>query len=427
MSAGILGPHATSDVANFMGLTRAVNLPTLNTDSGLASPVLPTPQLTSADQLSGWTDIPPERQGVDLGQIDDFKYILNDNDTCTDLFAMVTLDGLNPGLGGSNPRYPDDPIAASVEKVIFQYGRDLQEFSGDEIHFNFVQSEDHTDFNRLAQLRGYSVPLGERIDNARAPRTYAMRLPFWWTQRLSDAWHQWRFRRETRIRIVWRPQTQVLQQEGANTQPTPMNGTQYIMNHWLRFRVMAISEATKQKYTERISDMGTAGWLHLIENTERLTQQIHAGNTRHVIQLNTFRKYGYNLRWVIRPVSALTANYMDNDRWRKFTIRNVQLTISGRQFLPRTDKFWLTHAVDEAVFRGSPEHDIFNIPFSDHPDLTAAAMGGIDFSMANTPQIVIETEPLPESCFVDFFLQCHNYIRLVLVGNNTGAESVQPL
>jgi len=126
------GNQATSDVGAFMTLTIPTHLPTLTTNDGSASSLLPTPQLTTAPQLSGWTDIPPERQGVDFGQTDYFKYILNDTEVLTDCWLCVRLDGLDAGVGGINPRYPEDPICNSIERITFVYGPDLQILDGDE-------------------------------------------------------------------------------------------------------------------------------------------------------------------------------------------------------------------------------------------------------------------------------------------------------
>ena len=264
------GNQATSDVGAFMTLTIPTHLPTLTTNDGSASSLLPTPQLTTAPQLSGWTDIPPERQGVDFGQTDYFKYILNDTEVLTDCWLCVRLDGLDAGAGGINPRYPEDPICHSIERITFEYGSDLQILDGDELHFNFLMGEDEQTISREARLRGYNVPLGERISNAMSPKWYYLRIPFWWTLRNSDAWHQYALQRLTRIVIQWRGPGHVLQQEEANTRPTPHSGGPYIMDHFLRFRVTAISEATKQEFLRRIESLGTAGQLYLISDTQRL-------------------------------------------------------------------------------------------------------------------------------------------------------------
>ena len=95
--------------------------------------------------------------------------------------------------------------------------------------------------------------------------------------------------------------------------------------------------------------------------------------------------------------------------------------------MPPTDYFWMTHAVDEALWNGNPENPIFNIPFSDYPSMVASAVGGIDFSNASNPQLTITTQPLSETCMLDAIVQCYNYVRVVVNFNQSGAEVVQPI
>ena len=78
------GNHASSEIGSFLSLTIPTHLPPLTTNDPTATTFLPTPQLTKTSQLSGWSDMPPERQGVDFGQTDYFKYILNDTEVLTD-------------------------------------------------------------------------------------------------------------------------------------------------------------------------------------------------------------------------------------------------------------------------------------------------------------------------------------------------------
>ena len=95
--------------------------------------------------------------------------------------------------------------------------------------------------------------------------------------------------------------------------------------------------------------------------------------------------------------------------------------------MPPTDYNWMTHAVDEALWKGNPENPIYNIPFSDFPSMVASAVGGIDFSNAANPQLTLTTQAYPDNCFLDCFLQCYNYVRVTIVNNQSGAEVVQPL
>ena len=414
-------------MGSFMPLTIPVHLPTLTTNDPNATALLPTTQLTLGPRLSGWTDLAPERAGVDFGQESFFQYINNDTEVVTDLWLAMRLDGLNPGAGGSNPCYPDDVLCQLVDRVTFTYGTDLQVLEGDKLHYDFLMMDDEETQRREAELRGYNLSLGKRITNAQTPKWYWLRIPFWWTLRAQDSWHQYALQRRTRIAFRFRPVQFMLHQEGANTQPTPMSGGNYILEHFCRFRVTSITEGTKQEFIRRVQAQQQAGQLYLFEDTQRLSQEIRPLQTKHPIQVNTFTKFGYNMRFVVRPVSALTTNYLDNDRFRLRKIESAALNINGRQFMAPMDRTWMTHGVDEALWKGNPERAIYNIPFSDFPAMVATAVGGIDFTTAQNPQLTLVTEPLGESHMLDIWLQCYNYVRVTIVGNNTGAEVVQPI
>ena len=318
-------------------------------------------------------------------------------------------------------------MCQAIERITFVFGRDLQVLEVDSMHFNFLMNEDEQTMMREIQLRGYNFPVGERIELAKSPKWYYLRIPFFWTLRNSDAWHQYVLHRLTRIVIQWRAPNAILHQEGEITRPTPMNGGQYIMDHFLRFRVTALTTATKDVFIRRMEGQGPAGQLVLIEDNQRLTHQLQPGVEHHVIQLNTFTKFAFNLRFVLRGVSTLTPNYNDNERFRTLPILTAALNIAGRRFMPPTDYVWMTHAVDEALWKGNPEYAIYNIPFSDFPNMVASAVGGIDFSNASSPQLFLTTRPFGEHVFIDLILQCQNYVRVAMVNGQSGAEVVQPL
>jgi hypothetical protein len=427
MSLTGTGSHASSDAASFMGLTQPVHLPILSTSDPTASTYLPAPQVTKAAEVHGYTDIPPERQGVDFGGTDYFKYILNDNDVLTGVTLCVRLDALTAGGGGVNPRYPDDVLAHAIDRITFTYGKDLQVIEGDTIHWDFMQEETPEEFARQAPLRGCNLSVGRRIANATAARWYYLRIPFFWAKRDSDAWHQYALQRLTRVVIQWRRPQAILQQEVAATVPTATAGGTYILDHFLRFHIAAVTNGVKQEFVSRIKAQGSAGWLYLIGQEERLTQTLTTGTTASVIQLNTFTKFGYNLRFQIRRAASLVENTLDNDRWVIVPITAATLDISGKRYLQPTDDTWLTYEVDDRLFKGPPELAIYNIPFCENPDLHSAALGGIDFSNATNPQLTLTHVALPGNCVIDFYLKVHNYVRLTMYGNQTGAELVQPL
>jgi hypothetical protein len=430
MSTTGTGFHASSNASAFMGLTTPIHLPILTTNNGSASSHLPGPQLTKAPETHGFTDIPPERQGVDFGQTDYFKYVLNDNECLRKMTLCVKLDALTVGAGGFNARYPDDVLCQAIENITFHYGKDLQRLEGDEIHFRRLQETEEAELARLSQLQGNRMSVADRVTNAESARWYYLEVPFWWTLRDSDNWHQYALQRLTRIIITWRSPSYILQQDGAATLPTPASGGAYILDHFLRFDVVCLSEPTKQEFLKRVKSNGTGGQLYLIGETEKLSQTLNAypgGVATHVIQLNTFSKYGYNLRFVIRDVANLAANVLNNRRFDCLNITSCYLDISGRRYFFDTDNFYMKYVVNDQLFDGNPELPIFNIPFNVNPDLHSAAVGGFDFSNTTTPQITLVMPAHSSNLQADFMLYVHNYIRLTIVNDQSGAELVQPL
>lgn len=421
------GNHASSNSSSFLGLTTPVHLPILTTNDGTASTLLPIPQVTRAAEVTGFTDVPPSLAGLNFGNTDYFQFNNNDSETLTGVTLCARLDGLVAGAGGANPSYPDDVLCQAVETVTFQYGKDLQVLTGDRIHYELVQETEEHELARRAELQGLGWSHARRVANATVARWYYLEIPFWWANRDSDAWHQYAMQKLTRIIIKWRPASEILQQEVANTQPTALAGGSYILDHFVRFNVTALTEATKQEFLTRVKGQGAAGWLYLLPDNERLQQSLQAGQTTHVIQLNTFTKYGYNLRFVIRTVASLTPNYLHNRRFENLDLVTMTLDISGKRYLFPTDNTWAKYEINDRLFKGNPELAIYNIPFNDHPDMHTSAMGGFDFSNASNPQLTLTTAALPAACFIDFWLYCHNYVRETIVGNESGAELVQPL
>jgi hypothetical protein len=424
MSVVGAGSHATTNAASFLGLTQPTDLPILTTTDGTKTDLLPLGQITKAPHVPGYSDMPPERQGVDFGQIDYFKIINNDTDVFLGCTLAVRLDGLVAGAGGKNPCYPDDVLCQAIDKITFQYGRDVQEIYGDELHYRILQETPEKELARLAKLQGFGLPRAERIDLAKAPAWYYLEIPFWWARDDEASFHQYAFQRLTRVVITWRTPEYILQQEDANTKPTPALGGNYILDHFLRFRVTAPSQATKDRYIQMVQEQKDAGFLYLIGQTQHLQQQINAGASQHIIQLNTFTKYCYNIRFVVRAVASLQPNYTNNRRFEAKDIISCQLTLSGREFFPTTDTHFMRYAIANRLFNGSPELAIYNIPLNDEPDMHDAAVGGFQMSAISNPQITINTVALPENCYVDFWAYCHNYVRMIL---KDGGSIIEPV
>jgi hypothetical protein len=422
------GFQAQSLAPNFMGLTYPVHLPTLTTNDATATTHLPAPQVTRAPEVCGYSDIPPERQGVDFGQQDSYKYTTNPDETLTGVTLCVQLDALVAAGGGANPRYPDDVLCQAIDHIDFEYGKQLQVIGGDRLHFETIQELDEKELARQSKLRGLGLSVAERIAKAQTARWYYLEVPFFWTRRDSDNWHEHALQRLTRVVIYWRTKDWILQQDNVNACPTPALGGCYMINKFLRFDVTCLTEGCKQEWVSRIQAQGDAGWLFMFPDTERLQQQLSTGATTSVILLNTFTKFGYNLRFVIRRVTALTQNYLHNRRFECLDITALTLAISGKTFLPPTDATFLKYHINNKLFSGNPDLAIYNIPFNDHPEMHSSAIGGFDFSNASNPQLTLYTAALPENCYIDFWLYCHNYIRVAIdAAGRSAAEDVQPL
>jgi hypothetical protein len=381
--------------------------------------------------VPGYTDVQPENSAVDFGQVDYFKYINNDNEVLKSVDVMLVLDALTAAASGTNPRYVDDVICAGMEKVEFFYGgKCLQSLTGDEIHFRLEQETPEEEYDRICHLSVTNTTARERAALATGQQLVSLTIPFWWCRNETDAWHQYAFQRLTRVVITWRNAGFLLQQdsEATNVLPTPTAGGRYIVNHWLRFRVSAISEAAKQTYVKQIAKTENDGWLYLIQDWQALqsVQALQAATTT-TIQLNTFTKYGYNIRFWVRPVANLLADTRNNNRWFRYDITSAYLDISGKRYYPEHDMLYLKYNVNGTMFHGNQELPTYNIPFTDYPEVHRHSMGGIDFSNAATPQLVLKHAALPANCYIDVYLQCHNYVRLVLSGSKSAAEVVQPL
>lgn len=430
MALASTGFQSSTNANLFMNLTTPIYLPTLSSTNGSDSPHLPLPHHSQAQETVGFTDLAPDRQGVDFGMQSYFRYTNNDNDVLKSVSLVMQLSALAPGAGGSNPCYIDDICAGAIEKVEFQYGGNiLQTLHGDEIHFRYLQECPHDELTRKYQMQGAGLSRMERVANAKANRWYYFELPFWWTKKPENAWHQYAFQRLTRIVVTFRNNDYLVQQTGGTTKPVPRDGTQYILNHFLRFEVCCPSAATKQYYQTLVSATGDAGWNYMIQDVQKMKDvDIPVNSTKWNYQLNTFTKFGYNLRFFVRPTANLQPNFLNNDRWTIVELPSYQFDISGSRYQQPLDDYYIKHGLNGKYFLGNEQLPIYNIFFTDYPDVSGHGMGGIEFSNTVNPTIgadfgVGTTVPLT----ADFYLECHNYVRALLDGGKSAAETIQPL
>jgi len=431
MSTYNAGNQSASQAASFTNLTTPIHLPPLVSNNGADSPYLPQSHKAQNPSVIGYTDLQPENSSTDFGSQTYYKVISNENEVFKDVELVVKLDALTLTGSATQPRYVDDVLCAAIEKAEFQYGNQLQVLYGDELHYSMLQETDEDELKRRQRLQASGLTVEERAALATASQWVVIKLPFWWTQRTGAAWHHYCLQKTTRIAITWRDKGYLLQQTSATSAsdlPTPTAGGRYIVDQWLRFSTATISQATKQTYTSMVKSTGATGWLYPIKDMQRLLNTTMLSSaTETTVQLTNLTKYGYNMRFWIRPVVNLTADARNNRRWDAIDLKSCHLDISGKRYFPETDKGYMKYGINAKMFAGNPELPIYNIPFTETPDQFQHGLGGFDFVSASSPQLVITTSALDQNYYLDVYLYEHNYVRIVLSEQGSGAETVQPL
>jgi len=443
------GMQASTNANSFMNLTTPIFMPSLSSSSGMDSPFLPRPHGSQAPETIGFTDLQADRQGVDMGGVSYFRYTNNDNDVLKSVTLCAQLSALAPGTGGLQPRYVDDICSALLQKIEFYYGGELlQTLYGDEIHYRQMQELPHDELTRRYQLQAAGLSEMERALLAQNDQYVYFEIPFWWTKNPQSAWHQYAFQRLTRIVFYFRNATYLVQQNGGTSIPVPGTnqgttnpvsvlatpGGLYLKNHFLRFEVTCPSLSTKQAYQSMVSAMGESGWPYMIQDFQRIIDISIAQGTsaRWQYILNTFTKYGYNLRFWFRPANNLLPNYLNNYRWITCDVPAMSFDVSGLRYLQPLDSYYIKHAEIGKYFLGNEQFPIYNIFLNDYPDVSSYGMGGMEFSNTVNPQINIDfntTYPVTpvNGIIADFYLECHNYVRLVLDGAKSAAQTIQPI
>jgi hypothetical protein len=424
------GAQASSDANSFMGLAIPIHLPSLAAPDGVDSPHLPQGHHSQPIEVIGFSDTPAEAVGRDFGQIDYYKYINNDNDILKTATLCVKLAPLTGAGGQYRARYVDDILCAAIDHVEWRYGGAvLQTLYGDEMHFRLLQESLPEELNRKYALQGAGLSDEERAALAEGEQWVYLELPFWWTRSPDTHWHQYAFQRQTQIIIYWRPVTYLTQMDNAVTPtvPTPSSGTRYVMDAFIRFSISTPTEAVKQTYMRLVEARGKAGYLYPIPDLQRDTEHVLAQNsTKNSVVLQNFRKFCYNIRYIVRPTANLVPNVLNNRRWDLVEIVEHYADISGRRYFPIIDNHYTKDSINGKYYLGNSQLPLYNIPFTDYPDLHTHGMGGFEMAQTVNPTITITTLALPAECMVDFFAYNHNYVRLVMSGTATAGETVQP-
>lgn len=422
------GPQQGLTPESFMGLMAPIHLPTLISTNGEASPHLPKNHHVAALKISSLNDCLPMRLGYDLGSTEEFSYLSNDNEILTKCTLCVELAGLVPGDGGKNPRYADDVLCQAIEKVEWCYGSNtaLQKIEPEKMHFEMLQEMDPQELERRRSMQSAGLSVKERVELAKDKQMVYLEIPFYWSKSADVNWHAHVLRRPLRVRITWRTPHYVLQQEDSGTLPKPKDGSVYIVQKWIRFHTVIPTPSTKEIYHGRINAKGDSGWLHLFSDSQFQEFNLAKGATFHNLKTDFFTKYGYNIRFILRPYDNLQPNVLNNRRFELLDIKNFQFDVSNKTFYPKTDDYYAKHVYNARNFLGNFEIPIYNVPFTDYPDLHTEGMGGLEFANVSNPQLKVETVPLPSNTILTAWLYCHNYIRIVIQGERSAIETVQP-
>jgi hypothetical protein len=407
-------------------------LPTLVSTRGEDTPHLPTAHHTAALEVFGINDVEPIRAGYDLGSQEEFSYLSNTNEILTSCTLCVKLAPLTAQGGGLNPRYIDDFLCGAIDHIDWLYGNNnpLETIEGDELHFCTLQETPDEELERKYALQAAGLTKEERVVLASGEQWIYLDIPWFWTKSQAGHWHSYAYGRPTRVRITWRPVTYLVQQDGG-TLPTPTNSPTYIKQKFLRFHTAIPTEATKQVYMKKIESQGDHGQLTLFKDIQKQEFTIGAADTVTAAKVDMFTKYGYNLRFILRPEANLVPNILNNERWKILDIKTLTFEIANKTYFPLTDDWYHKHVYQAKWYLGNHEIPIYNVPFTNYPDLHSQAMGGLEFSNVINPFLRL-THAAPNAggfgnVRMTCWLYCHNYIRQVLRGVQSAMETVQPL
>lgn len=435
-----VGAQPGQNAQQFLGLMAPIHLPTLASTNGADTPHLPIPHHTAALEVSSINDTMPMRTGYDFGSQEEFQYLSNTNEILTKCTLVVKLAALDASSGSGNngtvkPRYVDDILNAAIEKVEWLYGStaSTNTIYGDENHFATFQETGDSELDRKMVEQACGLSTDERYLLAQSAQQVQMELPFYWSKTNAGHWHSYALGRPLKVRITWRSPTYLLQQTGTDGKPVPKSGSLYITDKWLHFDTVVPTEATKAVYRSKIEGNGTHGWLQLFKDVQIQEFDIAASGADCVqkdLRTDMFTRYGYNLRFVMRPLANLQPSYLNNERWKTLAINSAQFDIANKTYFPRTSDFDLKHVINARKFLGNHELSIYNIPLCSYPDMHLQAMGGIEFSNTSLPILKLWYDSIAaytQGVRVTCFLYCHNYVREVIQGTNSATETVQPI
>jgi hypothetical protein len=423
--------NSSSDNYYFLPYTLPVHLPGLVSTNPADSPHMPIPQKAIPPEVPGFTDVPPERVGTDLGMETSFKFVPNDYEVLKDMILMVHFQQLSAAGGGNSPRYPQDPVFHCMEYIQFQIGgQTISQKSGDELHFRNDIEVPPEEFDRLDGAQRITTSLADRITDAATVGGFWCfpEIPMWWSDTAAKHWHQYACQRQTRINIKWRGAEYCLQQNAVNAKPTPAAGSNYIVECYLRFRTSALDTAVKDTYINAVKAQGSNGLNYLTQFSQRQENvSVLTGATSTTIQLTNFNKPTYMLRFLMRAAANLAANYTINDRWTLTDFQSYQADASGHRLWPKMSTEFSTYMVNGKEFLNSPcTYHVYHVLHSDYADVNQYPMGCVEYGKLQNPTLTLNfATALGADQIVDVFANCYDYIRLVITQDNRSAVNLE--
>lgn len=424
--------NSSSDNYYYLPYTLPVHLPGLVSTNPADSPHMPLPQKAVPPEVPGFTDVPPERMGTDFGMETSFKIVPNDYEVLKDVCLVVHLAPLTAGAGGALPRYPDDPILHAMEYMQWQIGgATVQQLSGDEMHLRNLAEKGPEEYARMCSAQNAGMDLV--ADRAALAATVGgfycfVELPFWWSDTSAKHWHQYACQRQTRINIKWRNVDAILQQDVANTRPTPNGSTTYIMDMFLRFRTSALDTAVKDTYTNAVKAQGSNGLNYLIQFTQKQENQIVTANLPQTsIQLTNFNKPTFMTRMIIRTTADMATNYLTgNKRWNFIAPDYFQCDASGHRMWPKMSADFNKWMVNGKEFLGFPcNYNVFHVLHTDYADVAQYPMGCVEYGKLQNPTETIYFPAVHPEYTVDIYAHCYDYVRLVITPDNRSAVTLE--
>jgi hypothetical protein len=362
----------------------------------------------------GHTDIPPERQQQDLGQVISFKHMNNETDVILKTWMVIRWAQLAAGGGGANPRYPDDPNNHALEYLeILSGGRELQSIYGDDNHFKPIMEKTPDEMAKTYTQRHDLLPLAARAAEAATVGGFSVvsDLPLWYEEGTRNCLHQYVTDAPLRYKAFMRPAANVVQQTGG-TIPTAVGGN-YIVDIFLRHRILATFQGEKDAHIDMLNRMGEEGILYKMRDIQRVSDwPVPVGTTTMTINIENFTKHTPRWYFILRPSANLAADFTNNNRWALTPLTRRRVVADGKVLASDHCHEFLINTENADHLLGSAAHNIYNIFHNEAADDHQNCQPGVDYSLLSVPRLIIEfAVGLANAHTLDAFSYAHNFVK----------------